>query len=213
MLVRPKELPGCSQTLKLGYSEHAFSTKQIRGVSKRSSVWMFGAMLGTGEGRAGTSSFKWKASRDHYVHPWWPETENPTHLQPLRGLSCSTLPVPRSYSRICFPGSKLFLRQTESQFPCMWAEPYERLACFSSFTFCSQMAIPHPGKEQGWCLQGQGYTCIFTALSLCLYAEGRLPQDTAPAAVHWLGRHLSCTFWPRSKLKDIWVLFAWVTLD
>ena len=155
-------------------------------------------MLGAGEGRAGTSSFKWKASRDHYVHPCWPEAENPTDLQRLRGLCCSSHPVPRSYSSICFPGSKLFLRQTESQFPCMWAEQYERLVCFSSFTFCSQMVVPHPGKEQGWCLQRQSYTWISTAPSLHLCAEGWLPWGTASAAMHWGGK----TFELHSLIQD-----------
>lgn len=69
MLVRPKELLGCGEIQKLDYSEHAFSTGQIRGASKRSSMRMTAAMLGAGERRAGTSSFKWNASRDHYVHP------------------------------------------------------------------------------------------------------------------------------------------------
>lgn len=128
-------------------------------------------MLGAGEGWVGTSSFKWKASRDHYVHPCWPEDENPTHLQHLRGLCCSSHPVPSSYSCICFPRSKLFLRQTEHQFPCMWVEQCERLLCFPSFTFCSQMVVPYPGKEQGWYLQGQGYAAFPLCPTLHLCAE------------------------------------------
>lgn len=46
--------------------------------------------------------------------------KNPTHSQHLRGLCWSSHPVPCSYSWICFPGSELFLRWTESQFPCLW---------------------------------------------------------------------------------------------
>lgn len=69
----------------------AFSIWQIRGVRKRSSVWS-AAMLGAGEGGIGTSSFKQRASRDHYVHLCWPEDENLTHLQHLRGLCCTVWP-------------------------------------------------------------------------------------------------------------------------
>lgn len=166
-------------------------------------------MLGAGEGRAGTISFKWKASSDTHIHPFWPEAENPTHLQHLRGLCSSSHPVPSSYSCICFPGSKSFVRQIESRFPRTWAKRCKNLVCFSSFTFCSQMVVLHPGKEQGMMSARTGVRWISTAPSLRLCAVGWVPQDTAPAAMHWLGRCLSNTVSPWTRQEDIWVLFAW----
>lgn len=191
----------------------AHSTWQIRGVRKRSSVWTVSSNARSRGGGAGTSSFKWRASRDHYVHPCWPEDENSTHLQSLRGLCCSSRPLPSSYSCICFPGSKLFLKQAEGQFPCMWVEQWNRLVCVPSFTFCSQMVIPCQAKSRDGIYKDKATLHFHCAPPCtCVQSKGWLPQNTAPAAMHWL-RCLSRTVWPRTKMKDVWVLLPWVTLN
>lgn len=59
----------------------------------------------------------------------------------------------------------------------MWVQQWNRLFCIPSFTFWSHMVIPYPGKEQGWYLQGQGYTAFPLCPTLYLCAEQMAPPE------------------------------------